>query len=617
MAGMMKTSFSDEIIQQVRERTDIVEVISRYLTLQKKGQNYTGLCPFHQEKTPSFTVSSSKQLYHCFGCHAGGDVFGFLMQADSMNFPEVVRVLAEQAGIPLDLRSVRPGEISDHAPLLKLHQQAADYYHDLLLHHPEANPARQYLQKRGISMQTVQDFRLGYALPKWDGLLNDLVRQGGSTNQVERTGLVVVRENGKGHYDRFRDRLIIPIWDIRGRVIAFGARVLPETRARSDQSPGREGTQPKYINSPETPLFKKGQHLFALDHARAAVSRMDSLVVVEGYLDVLSAHQAGISNVVATMGTAMTSDHLHLIRRFTRKVILIFDPDQAGLRAVLRTVEIFLDSGVEARVVLLPEGEDPDSFIRSNGAQAFQTMLSDSVKLLDFSLEQLVIRASRTTIDEKLKVVGDVLPVLAMIPGHIERAYYIRWVAERLEVQEKDLTLELSRHLNRFRSRRGQSPVDAPVFSRQPAFPVEEEMLVKILLQGHIKVAEISSQVKPEDFSDQRLARIFQVAISLQGETGELSLQDLFLVLKADSDLHSLVSGWVLQDMGCEQAEYSKAAQDCIRKIRVRQMNGELYHLHEQIRQAEARSDAQAVRSLQEGAQSVKRRILQTQGEPV
>jgi len=607
MNDMPRGSIPSETVRRIQECIDIVDVVSPYLMLRKQGQNYVGLCPFHQEKTPSFVVSPSKQLFHCFGCGAGGDVFGFLMKADALSFPEALRVLGEKAGIavvPASSPVQDPEESSSKESLLKIHQEAAVYYHDLLLNHPGARLTREYLQKRGVQEDAIKNFMLGYALPLWDGLLKYLQGRGWAPDEAEKAGLAILRQDGTGHYDRFRDRLIFPIRNLQGKVIAFGGRVLPNSQ--SDK--GSDATLPKYMNSPETSLYTKGQHLYALDKARGAVSQAGSLVIVEGYLDALAAHQAGVQNVVATLGTALTQEHLHLIGRFTRKVILVFDPDLAGVRAALRTVELFMSGGVHAQVVMLPEGEDPDSFIKNHGSVAFKELLSKPIGLLDFALQQMVAKASKKTIEEKLRIIEEVLPVLAKIQNHVERSHYLKWVADELGVHERDLGQELVHHVRKSKKVPKQEPSFIP---KTPQFPVEEQMLIQLLLQGKVKPNALQGRVQPGDFTDPRLGPLFSLILETAQGGGEVQIRELLLATQHDSEINLLISAWSLQELTCE--EYEKTVQDCLQKLYSKRLNRELQEMEEKIRKAEQEADRETVRALQQGVLSLKRQILLTQ----
>ncbi|MDC4202867.1 MAG: DNA primase [Candidatus Manganitrophus sp.] len=348
---------SDQLVETIRDRSDLVSVVSEYLTLKKAGQNFTGLCPFHTEKTPSFSVNPSKQFFHCFGCGVGGDVFQFVMKVEGVAFPEALRRLAGKAGVALPEAGPDERESParrEAAQIYELNEAAAAYFHRNLIERPEGAFCRDYLKGRGITAETIKAFSVGFALPRRDDLLKQLGKQF-SRSLLEKAGLTSRREGAQGEdglFDRFRNRVLFPIRNLQGRVVGFGGRVLDDT-------------QPKYLNTPETPVFTKGKHLFALDRAKGA--GINALIIVEGYFDVIAAHQAGIPNAVGTMGTALTQDHLRLIRRISEKVLLIFDPDEAGARAALRTAPLLIEEGISAKVISLPSGEDPDLFIRKEG----------------------------------------------------------------------------------------------------------------------------------------------------------------------------------------------------------------------------------------------------------
>jgi DNA primase len=611
---MGKTSIPAETVRRIQDAVDIVDVVSHYVTLRKRGQHYSGLCPFHQEKTPSFTVSPTKQLFHCFGCGEGGDVFGFVMKADALNFPEAVRALAEKAGISI-ASPPSPSEGSKESIskefFLKLHHQAAAYYHALLLNHSAAQGARNYLRERGIQKETIEAFMLGYALPQWNGLIRHLQQQGWMPDQLEKGGLAIQREDKKGYYDRFRDRILFPIQNLQGKIIAFGGRILPSPQPSADDRSAlsSEGGSafPKYLNSPETPIFTKGRHLYALDRARHAASKEGSLIIVEGYLDALAAHQAGIHHVVATLGTALSSEHLHLIRRMTQRVILIFDPDLAGVRAALRTVELFLNSGVNAYVVALPAGEDPDSFIHKHGAQEFRELLAKPVGLLDFALEQIVAKADKRTLEDQLRIMKEVLPILAKMSNLVERSHYLRWVADQLKIREDDLRQELVLHLKQ--PRRAQKQ-ELPLTPKGSPFPIDEEMFIKLLLQGRIRAHAFQTQIQEKDFTIPRLGRLFGLALEISGE-GEMQILELLKATEEDKEMQQIVSSWTLQELACD--DYDKTAQDCVLAIQSKRLGHELKGMEEQIRKAEQMADQDAIRTLQQGVLSLKRQIVLAQ----
>lgn len=379
-----------ETVEAIRERADLVEIVSQVVTLKRRGSSYVGLCPFHQEKSPSFNVVPDKGFYHCFGCGEGGDVFTFLQKTRGLEFGEAVRELATQVGITIEERRLTSDErrrMSVRRDLYACCAAAADWFHGVLMTRPEGREAREYLRDRGIDDETIRSWRLGLAPDSWDALLTALHRQGFDADLVVSAGLAKAREGGRGAYALFRGRVMVPIEDPRGRVVAFGGRVLG-------------GGGPKYVNSPETPIYKKSEVLFGLARARSAIQRNDRILVVEGYFDVLSLHQAGFSEAVATCGTALTGEHIKLIRPLTRTVVALFDADEAGMRAATRSLELFLEADIEPRRLDLrtdAEGpKDPDEFIRARGPEAFETLLRNSEPLFELVLRQAINRHGAT-----------------------------------------------------------------------------------------------------------------------------------------------------------------------------------------------------------------------------
>src|ERR687888_167809 len=354
--------YPQTFIDDLRRQADIVRVLSDYVTLKKKGANWMACCPFHQEKTPSFSVNPSKNIFYCFGCSRGGSVFNFVMEMESVSFPEAVRVVAEKAGVPLpqlvdDKKFEARRKEADE--VIQLNAWALEFWERQLAEGgAEARAAREYVEGRGISDETRRVFRLGYAPNSWDALGLYLKSKGASIGQIERSGLVVKKEAG-GYYDRFRGRLIFPVSDAQGRPVAFGARAM------------RAGDEPKYLNSPETAAYTKGRHLFGLNVSRDEIRRKKFAILVEGYLDLIIPFQHGVHNVVASLGTALTAEQSKLLGRFARKVVVNYDGDRAGINAAKRAIEILLPEDFEAKVLVLPDGADPDEFVRARGAEEY------------------------------------------------------------------------------------------------------------------------------------------------------------------------------------------------------------------------------------------------------
>jgi DNA primase len=414
----------EEKIEEVKNAADIVEVISDYVILKKAGQNYSGLCPFHSEKDPSFTVSPVKQIFHCFGCNTGGNVFNFLMRHDGLSFPESVRFLAKRYSIVLPERRMSKAmrqRINEKERLFAVNRTAMEFYQNVLFDHPQGKEARKYLRQRGMSKSIVDNFNLGYALPAWDSLLNHVRKSGLPVDLVEKSGLVVPQKSKKGFYDRFRNRIIFPILNLNQQVIGFGGRVLDDSL-------------PKYLNSPETPVYNKSQSLYGLHRAKNKCRETRTVYIVEGYFDLLALQAHGIQNVAATLGTALTPNHIHVLKGFAEKIILVFDSDDAGIQASLRGVGIFIKEGVDARVVLLPRGHDPDSFVSEFGPEGFQKESEKALGIMPF----LIMSAEKKhgkTVEGKLKIISELSSSLASIEAN-DRKVYIKELAEHLSIEE-------------------------------------------------------------------------------------------------------------------------------------------------------------------------------------
>jgi DNA primase len=464
------------VVDEIKERLDIVDVIGAYVPLQKAGRYYRALCPFHAEKTPSFYVFPDSQRWHCFGaCGEGGDIFTFVMKREGWDFATALEELARRAGVALRPRTPEQARADEeNARLQAAVAEAARYYHHLLLHAPEAARAREYLARRGLSSETVLRFQLGYSLPAWDALRAYLTGRGFTPAELARAGLLVEREDGST-YDRFRDRLMIPIRDPHGATVGFGARTLDANGI------------PKYINSPQTPLFDKGRLLFGLDMARDAIRREDCVVVVEGYMDVMQAHQAGFGNVVAQMGTALTETQVRLLKRYTRRLILALDPDAAGVQATLRGLEVAREAmdreltpvfnprglvgferrlGAEIRVLTLPAGHDPDDLIRRD-PDRWPVLVRESLPVVEFVLGQLLRQTDLEDAKGRARIVEAMLPLLRDVGDPVEREAYAQKVARALRLDARTV---LSRLYEAERQAAQRTPVSAG-----PARPVPKE----------------------------------------------------------------------------------------------------------------------------------------------
>jgi len=417
---------ADDKIEAIRDRCDIVEVVSSYLPLKHSGVNHQGLCPFHQEKSPSFNVNSARQIFHCFGCGVGGNVFSFLMRMEGLSFPEAVRRLGEKVGIEVEEEAVSSDEIrrrEERERLLQINEVAGEFYHQALLSDEAGVYGRHYLRQRGYEGETVRAFHLGFAPEARGALEKHLTEKKFASNAVQQSGLIRPGKQDRGHYELFRNRLLFPIHDLQGRIVAFGGRVLDDSL-------------PKYINSPETAVYHKGQTLYGLYQARDAMRHSGEALVVEGYFDVLALHRAGFAGAVATCGTALTADHARVLKRYADKILLIFDEDAAGRKATFRAMDALLPVGLAVSVVAMPAGEDPDSLIKTAGEDGFRDCLDAARPVLEVFIEDQ-LRINDQSVEGRARAAEQVLERIRRLPGDLERSLYLQRLADltKLDVE--------------------------------------------------------------------------------------------------------------------------------------------------------------------------------------
>ena len=420
---------SDSVVEEVRQATDIVDVVSQYVRLQKRGKNYLGLCPFHNEKTPSFTVNREKGLYHCFGCGVGGNVFTFLTQYEKISFSEALRQLAARANISLpSYNAEKQNEVDE---VLDINEKANKYYRDLL-RSDEGSEALSYLrEKRQFTDETIDKFMLGYAPDRWDGLLNYLRKKGIDEKVIEKSGLILKRQDGSDYYDRFRARVMFPVQSPSGRIIAFGGRTL------------KQDEKAKYINSPETAAYKKGKTLFGIYQAKDPIIEKDAAILVEGYADLIALHQAGIKSVVASSGTALTIEQIQYISRYTKNVFLVYDADTAGQDASLRGSDILLEQGMNVFIVELPAGEDPDTFVLSQGSEEFMRLIHDAMNVVEFKAALMRRRSDEPR--NQITIIQSIVESLSKIGDAIRVNLYVKELADKFGLQEEAIYQELKK----------------------------------------------------------------------------------------------------------------------------------------------------------------------------
>ncbi len=461
------------ILEDIRFRSDIVGVISSYFNLQKAGSAFKATCPFHKEKTPSFHVNPQRQIFHCFGCGKGGDVFRFVMEYEGVDFMGAVKLLAHRAGVRIEIEEGDGKGESDKVALYQLHSDVAALYQKTLRDENASSAARQYLLKRDLTEETVEQFQIGYAPEQWDFLIKWAKKNKYSDDLLEKAGLIVRKEKASAEgdfYDRFRNRLMFPITDEQGRVIGFSGRCLDD----------REKTA-KYINSPETMLFKKSRILYALDKARRFIVEAREAIICEGQIDVIRCHQAGFKSAVASQGTAFTEEHVRILRRYADSAVIVFDTDKAGQDATIRTAMEFMDAGMAVRAAMLPEKEDPDSFIRKKGAEGFKNVIDQAVSSVAYQIRVLAKREDARSEIGAMRISKAVLQTIMHSPNAVQRAKLVQETAERLNLPATALQEELRFML---RNARPQGPVQAA--GQEPAAPSREQPKEEISLCEHM-----------------------------------------------------------------------------------------------------------------------------------
>jgi DNA primase len=473
-------------IDEVKQKTDIVSVVSQYISLKKAGRNLVGLCPFHSEKHPSFFVYPEQQSWHCFGCNAGGDVLSFIMKKESMDFGEALRFLAARAGVTIPSRVEREEGKEEKERLYKINEAAAQYFHNLLLNSPDGERTRSYVASRGFSAKTSADFQLGFSPDSWDSLKQYLLERGYAEKELLTAGLAAEAENGRT-YDRFRNKLMFPIVDSKGHVIGFGARVLDDSL-------------PKYINSPQTPTFDKSSSLYAINLAAANIRKQNMAVIVEGYMDAITAHQNGFNNVIASMGTSVTEEQVYILKKLTRNIVLALDADVAGKEAMLRGVSYENILEAEVRVMMLPEGKDPDDVIKEN-AENWQKLLAEAVPIIDYTFNIVAAKLDLTTARDKSLAVKELLPLIAEMKDTIRQAHYIQKLARLANVSMRIIEAELGRIKPGPMKRRAQAPKQE-TFAQGTRLLISsprEEYCLALLLQ-HPELKGRHKDLSPEYF---------------------------------------------------------------------------------------------------------------------
>jgi len=533
----------DTAVEEVRDLSDIVDVVGDYVRLKKRGSNFVGLCPFHTEKTPSFNVNPGLGIFKCFGCGEGGDVFSFVSQVEGLSFPETVRLLADRVGVVLPEEDSPGNEASENESIYHALRFAARFFYKSLSSE-NASAAREILKQRGILPESVKTFGIGFAPDGWDQLMTEASKAPIDVDILEKAGLVIGRKDGSGHYDRYRYRLIFPIFSHVGKVLGFGGRII------------REEDEPKYINSPETTVYSKGRVLYGLYHAKNAIRSREEAILVEGYTDVISLYQAGVQHVVASSGTALTPDQVAALGRYAKTIVLLYDADKAGLRAALRGIDLILKSGLIPYAVRLPDGEDPDSYVRSNGGSAFEAYLKDHRQhFVDFIYANAKAAGSMESPEGRAAVQRTIVQSVALIPDELVRESYLRTAASVLDIPDMQLrpVLEAARRGERRaavrqeqrQTRRGGDLIEEPALKprtgpEKPATPPEKRLL-RLMVEGGLDMIEwIMGSMPLSDFTEGPSRRMAAMLVR-QYEENEFNRAH-FLSHTVDEGIRSLTA---------------------------------------------------------------------------
>lgn len=569
----MSGQIPEEFINDLRHRVDIVSVIGDYVLLKKQGRNYSGLCPFHAEKTPSFTVSPDKQFYHCFGCGKGGNVFSFLMDKNGMSFPEAVEHLAKKAGMVLPAQDVSP-ERAKRESLKKrsyhINEITVKYYQACLMA-PQGREALKYLQGRGLEQPAIERFMLGYASPEWEGLCRHLAENGVREEEMLSLGLAVKSEKGK-IYDRFRSRIMFPITDESGRFIAFGGRIM-------------DNSQPKYLNSPETALFSKGKNLYGLHLAKAGIREQDKVILMEGYMDVITAVQHGLTNVVGTLGTALTLEQARLLMRYTYNTYICFDADAAGQKAALRGLDLLQEQGCNVSVITIPEAKDPDEFIRKEGRARFTEIVERAHNLLEYKLLRSMEQRKPQTIAGKVQVVQDLLPDLLKTKSPLSRQAGIQLISEKLVFPETAIHAEIRKAASLQRPAPEETVKKARRLSAQEK---AERIIIRMTAESPELLSETEQMGGRELFFTAALKEIYQNHYVIQKSGHNIKANDL-LNLTQDDKAQSLLAEILLDNDHSD--DNMRVFKDCLQLLRVellqKQINEKSSLMQEQEKKGE------------------------------
>jgi DNA primase len=577
--------FPQTFLDDLKRQADIVRVVQDYVALKKKGANWMACCPFHQEKSPSFSVSPAKEMFYCFGCGKGGNVITFVMEMEHLSFPEAIKVVAEKSGVALPVMvddEKFETRRKDADEIVELNTWALEWW-EQQYQEGAAKAAREYIESRGITEETRKTFRLGFAPDSWDAISSHLKRKGATLSQIERSGLVVKKETG-GFYDRFRGRIIFPVLDAQGRVVAFGARVLPD------------GGEPKYLNSPETVAYTKGRHLYGLHQNREEIRHRKFVILVEGYLDVIVPYQFGVRNCVASLGTSLTSEQARLLGRFARRVVVNYDGDRAGIAAAKRAIEVLLPEDFEVKILVLPDGADPDEFLRARGLEEYNERRGAALPYIQFVLDQAVAGRNLRRPADKAAAVEESLPFVRAVKNRIQRREYFDMTMDALRIEDQTLRRELWRTISAQGATTDATRVEREI-ARAESVPVTvaEQRLLELLAHDAEVRAKILPQLEEADYEELPSARVFAALKEIEREGREVDFATLGERTEGDVVAADLVPVVLMAEPARADGEaiddVLAAAESCLAALRLMSVERRLKDLSVEIAEAERAGD--------------------------
>ncbi len=551
--------YNEELIDEIRTSNDIVDVISQYVTLKRSGRNYFGLCPFHREKSPSFSVSPDKQIFHCFGCGAGGNVIHFISKIEGLDFRDALETLAERAGISLPTESNRDDNKRQElkAKVFEINEETATFYHENL-YKPTSKECQNYVKKRKLDNKTLKAFRLGYSNPNYSDLYNFLKAKGFTDEQILASSLVIKTDKGD-FVDRFRGRFMIPIQDVRGKVIAFGGRVLDEYKPKAVNSPDA-----KYVNSPENIVYSKGRNLFGLNIAKKYDT--SRLLIVEGYMDAISLYQRGITNVVASLGTALTESQGRLLRKHADQIVLGYDSDGAGQAAIVRGLDILTNLGCDVRILQMEGAKDPDEYIIKFGSGRFLKLMDEAISLVEYKVKILKSNSTLNSSNDKIKFLNEIAKILVPIDNKIEQEVYIDKISGEYKISKEAIYAQINKikygNINPEKTLTKRPIIKKTEENANMEYIKKENMVIALLLsQGSTVYDKIKDTVKVEDFKSKQNKKIIQKMYE-EFEKGKSNIENILDLLEDDEECISQVTGIMSEEL--EVSDTEKCVQDVI-----------------------------------------------------